>query len=42
MSETKIANYSIIDHEFDVVVVGAGATARACIVALSACSGGLS
>ena len=24
MSETKIANYSIIDHEFDVVVVGAG------------------
>jgi len=24
MSDTKIANYSIIDHEFDVVVVGAG------------------
>lgn len=24
MSETKIANYTIIDHEFDVVVVGAG------------------
>ncbi len=24
MSEQKIANYSIIDHEFDVVVVGAG------------------
>ena len=24
MSDTKIANYSIIDHEFDVIVVGAG------------------
>lgn len=24
MSEKKIANYSVIDHEFDVVVVGAG------------------
>ncbi len=24
MTETKIANYSVIDHEFDVVVVGAG------------------
>ncbi len=24
MSETKIGNYAIIDHEFDVVVVGAG------------------
>lgn len=24
MSETKLGNYSIIDHEFDVVVVGAG------------------
>src|SRR3989344_2391643 len=24
MSETKIGNYSVIDHEFDVVVVGAG------------------
>lgn len=24
MSEVKIGNYSIIDHEFDVVVVGAG------------------
>ena len=24
MSDTKIANYSIIDHEFDVVVIGAG------------------
>jgi succinate dehydrogenase / fumarate reductase flavoprotein subunit len=24
MSETKIGNYNIIDHEFDVVVVGAG------------------
>lgn len=24
MSETKIKNYSVIDHEFDVVVVGAG------------------
>ncbi|MDX2083015.1 MAG: succinate dehydrogenase flavoprotein subunit [Rickettsiales bacterium] len=24
MTETKIANYNIIDHEFDVIVVGAG------------------
>ena len=24
MTETKIGNYKIIDHEFDVVVVGAG------------------
>ena len=28
MSEKKIGNYAVIDHEFDVVVVGAGGVER--------------